>query len=332
MRWFKERSDKQANALTSLKTFTDSLIGDLIGSGHHGAAHSYSCSLRRLLRFSGRDDLRFSELTPLMLKDFEQYLYGQNCRRNTVSLYMRMLRALCNRASASGIPDIPPGLFKSVFTGSAPAAKRAVSPSVIRRLRELSLPEDSPLALPRDLFLLSFYLRGIPFVDLIHIRRSDIVGKTLRYRRSKTGRFLSVPLEPCALAILQKYASLKNDSPYLLSFVSKKGVAGYRQYQSALRLYNLHLQKLSALLGLKVRLTSYVARHSWATAAYHQGIPVSLISESLGHASEKMTYAYLSCFNTGRLKLANRKVIRLILNPYDPLAVRRKEKTLALKI
>ena len=296
-----------------LNIFVSLLAEELEQSSRHGTARAYRSSLNRLLEFTGNDQLTFSDLTPGLLKRYEQTLLTQGCKRNTVSLYMRMLRSVCNQAVSRGITRISPGLFDEVFTGTDSSEKRAVNPSVIRRIRELDLRGNTTLETARDLFLLSFYLRGIPFVDLIHLRKSDLSRGMLRYRRSKTGRLLTVAVEPCAQEILRKYASKAADSIYLLPILSKEGKGGYRQYQNALRRYNLHLHRLSALLGLKVNLTSYVARHSWATAAYRQGIPVAVISESLGHSSEKVTYTYLASFDNRTLSQANREILSLVL-------------------
>ncbi|WP_321480912.1 site-specific integrase [uncultured Bacteroides sp.] len=301
------------STINNIYFFSSKLQANLLDLGRNSTARSYMSAIRSFFEFTGNEGLTFGELTPRLLKDYEQYLYNKGCKSNTVSLYMRMLRSICNQAAKQEGVELAPDLFKEVFTGSQSCHKRAVSPTVIQRLYELDLDDCSSfLSFSRDLFLLSFYLRGIPFVDLCLLRKRDISGNILTYRRSKTGRELTVCLEPCALSLLRKYASLVKGSPYLLPLLRHPGVDEYRQYQSALRLYNLHLGKLSKLLGLKESLTSYVARHSWATAAYHKGIPVAVISESLGHSSEKVTYNYLGSFDHRILKQANRKVLSLI--------------------
>ena len=318
MKTLTRQTSKRNKQMRTLTPFVSLLTGELEVSGRHGTARAYRSSLNRLLEFTGNRQLTFSDLTPGLLKRYEQTLLVQGCKRNTVSLYMRMLRSICNQAVSRGITRIPAGLFDEVFTGTDSSEKRAVNPAVIRRLRELDLQGNSTLETARDLFLLSFYLRGIPFVDLIRLRKSDLSRGMLRYRRSKTGRLLTVAVEPCAQEILRKYAAKAAGSIYLLPVLSKEGKGGYRQYQNALRRYNLHLHRLSALLGLKTNLTSYVARHSWATAAYRQGIPVAVISESLGHSSEKVTYTYLASFDNRTLSRANRKIIELIVPGRNP--------------
>ncbi len=296
-----------------LENFVASLVQNLVSNERHGTARAYMSSIRRLEKFVGNNSTTFEDITPAFLKLYEQHLMTTGCRRNTISLYLRMLRSICNQAVQEGLMEMSSTLFDEVFTGTDTAEKRAVGTSVIRTVKEADLSMHPSLEKSRDVFLLSFYLRGIPFVDLIRLKKTDVSKGVIRYRRSKTGRLLTVQIEPCAQEIIRKYASSKKGSAYLLPFITNDGEQGYRQYQNALRCYNLHLRKLSDLLNLKVNLTSYVARHSWATAAYRQGVPVAIISESLGHASEKVTYTYLAAFENKTLSKANRSVISLVI-------------------
>jgi integrase len=298
-----------------ISALSASLVRELLASGRYATARAYSSSVRRVLHFSGDEGLCFSSITPEFLKRYEQHLLCGGCRRNTVSLYLRMLRALCNRASRLGLARFPSGLFDEVFTGTDSSSKRAIPTSSVKLLRDADLCSNPGLEQARDFFMLSFYLRGIPFVDLVHLRHSDLSSGMLRYRRSKTGSPLTVKIEPEAASLIRKYSSRCAGSSYLLPVITCDGASGYLQYQSALRRYNESLGELSRRLHLKVRLTSYVARHSWATAAYQSGIPVTVISESLGHASEKVTYTYLAGFNNHTLSLANRKVIGMVTQP-----------------
>lgn len=297
----------------NIQYFSRLLSDELIATGREGTARAYTVAVKRLLKFVGRDTLRFDQLSARMIKEFETHLLQEGRQRNTISAYMRMLRSICNQAVRKLSLQLPADLFENVFTGMDPADKRAISPRLLTKIAALELHEHSPLCFARDLFLLSFYLRGIPFVDLCYLRKIDFSRGVLRYRRSKTHRLLVVEVEPCAQAIIDRYASQAAGSPFLLPIILKKGVDEYAQYQSALRYYNKLLVKLSRLLNLKTPLTSYVPRHSWATAAYHNGIPVSFISAALGHASEKVTHHYLASFDNHTMRDVNRKVISLVL-------------------
>lgn len=227
---------------------------------------------------------------------------------------MRMLRSISHQAAEQGIPftHSVDDLFAYVFTGYEPTVKRAISPLLIRRLMNLDLEKRPALRFSRDLFLLSFYLRGIPFVDLAHLRQTDVRHNTIYYYRHKTRQQLSVHIESYAAQIINRYKNKTTSSPYLLPILSLTGEDGYKQYKSALRLYNQHLHTLSKMLRLNTPLTSYVARHSWATTAKDEGIAISVISESLGHTSEKVTHVYLASFDNNAMSKANKKVIATI--------------------
>lgn len=300
--------------MITIDAYTQSLIEETKKAGRYSTAGIYTSSINSFLSFVDDPDITFETLTPELIKQHEEQLLLNGKRHNTISAYMRMLRSISNQAEEEGIPfsHSVDKLFEFVFTGYEPTMKRAISPSIIRRLALLDLNQMPSLCFSRDLFLLSFYLRGIPFVDLAHLRKNDVKYNTIYYYRHKTHQQLSVQIEPCALQILNKYKKRAADSPYLLPILTLTGEDGYRQYKSALRLYNQHLHRLSETLRLKTPLTSYVARHSWATTAKDEGVAISLISESLGHTSEKVTYTYLASFDNNAMSKANRKVIATI--------------------
>lgn len=300
--------------MDNLYTFASSLIQEVKMSGRYSTAGIYNSALNSFLRFVGDSNITFSALTPSLMKQYEEQLLLKGKRHNTISIYMRMLCSISHQAAESGIAFSShiEDIFYNVFTGYEPTAKRALSPAVIRRLAKLDLEEKPSLKFSRDLFLLSFYLRGIPFVDLVYLRRSDVKNNTIYYYRKKTNQQLSVFIESYAAQILKRYKNEDASSPYLLPILSKTGEDGYRQYKSALRLYNQHLHILSKMLRLSTPLTSYVARHSWATTAKDEGIAISIISESLGHKSEKVTHVYLASFKDNAMSQANKKVISTI--------------------
>ncbi|KAA3233869.1 tyrosine-type recombinase/integrase, partial [Akkermansia sp. BIOML-A40] len=176
------------------------------------------------------------------------------------------------------------------------------------------LPSSSaiPLAMRRaqDMFVLMFLLRGLPFVDLAYLRKSDLRDNVITYRRRKTGRPLSVTLTPEALELLKKYMNRDSHSPYLFSLLkSGEGTKeAYREYQLALRSFNQQLLLLGQLLGLGDRLSSYTARHTWATTAYYCEIHPGIISEAMGHSSITVTETYLKPFRNKKIDEANQLV------------------------
>lgn len=299
--------------MTTIHAYTTSLVQIIKTSARFSTGSIYTSAAKSLIRFTNNPDLTFQELSPGLLKQFEEHLLQRGNRHNTVSTYMRMLCSICNQAQEDGItlPYKTDDLFRYVFTGYEPTIKRAVPPALIRSLAMLNLDHRPNLRFSRDMFLLSLYLCGIPFVDLIHLRKSDVRNNTIYYYRKKTRQQLSVHIEKCAWKILNAY-STPSESPYLLPILKSSGEKAHREYKSALRLYNKHLHRLSSMLKLQVPLTSYVARHSWATAAKNEGVAISIISESLGHTSEKVTHVYLASFESNALSQANKKVIDTI--------------------
>lgn len=302
--------------MVTIHTYTFSLIKEAKQAGRYSTAGIYTSAVNSFFRFTENYDITFKDLTPGLIKSYEVQLLQRGKRHNTISTYMRTLRSISNQAAEEGVEFScsVDELFEFVFTGYEPTAKRAISTSIIRRLMLLELDKQPTLHFSRDLFLLSFYLRGIPFVDLAHLRKSDVKYNTIYYYRHKTRQQLSVQIEPCAAQILNRYKQKAAASPYLLPIITLAGEEGYKQYKNALRLYNEHLHRLSSILHLRVPLTSYVARHSWATTAKDEGVAISLISESLGHTSEKVTHVYLASFDNNAISKANRKVIATI-NP-----------------
>lgn len=278
--------------------------------GKGSAARAYMTVVNSLLAFVGRDDLTFAELTPELLKRFERHLFSENLEYNTVSVYMRMLRALCNLAPRSRSSISVSELFKDVFTGSVSSHKRSVSLSIIQAMIHADLGgQRSEMAFARDMFILSYYLCGIPFVDLAHLRKNDLQNGCVSYCRQKTGNAVIVAVEPCALAIIRHYEPECRDSSYLLPILKNASADDFQHYQSALRVYNKRLTRISTLLHLEEKVTSYTPRHTWSTEAHHRGVNIGLIRQVLGHSTEAMTRRYLSDFDREALQGATRLMI-----------------------
>lgn len=224
---------------------------------------------------------------------------------------MRMLRAVYFRAVDEGLAPARFRLFHGVYTGTRVTVKRAIDAGLLRRLQK-PLPEHTGLEKARKLFLLLFMLRGIPFVDIAYLRRCDLEGDILTYRRRKTGAWLTVRIEPEARKLIRALQSTDEESPYLFSFIRHPGTGEYRQYQHALRKFNRHLKKLSGLLGQKIALSSYSARHSWATLANFCDYQQELISNAMGHSSVKVTETYFQRHTDDRIHAMNRGVLSYV--------------------
>lgn len=295
----------------NLILFMKQVANGLRESGNFGTAHIYRSSMNAVIEFNGNDTLPFRKLTPEFLKNFESYLRGKNCSWNTVSTYMRTLRAVYNRAVDRRLAPYVPHHFRYVYTGTRADKKRALDKEDMERLMK-ALPFHSPfvnaeLQRTRGLFLLMFMLRGMPFVDLAYLKKHDLDGNVITYRRRKTGRLLTVTLMPEAMKLIKQYMNTDPSSPYLFSLItSKEGTeAAYKEYQLALRNFNYQLTILKQVLGLSADLSSYTARHTWATMAYYSEVHPGVISEAMGHSSITVTETYLKPFKNKKIDEAN---------------------------
>ena len=289
-----------------------SLVQELLIAGRIGTAHVYHSTLNRILHFNGSKPLYFEQITPLWLSAFQNYLIGRQLHWNSISTYMRMLRAVYLRAVDRGECSYKPRLFKGVYTGTRSTVKRAIS---VDELKKLSVPHPevkAELNKTRMLFLLLFMLRGIPFVDLVYLRKCDLKDGVICYRRRKTGTWISVRLDAAAVPLLEALRTQDDRSPYLFPFITPEGVNPYAQYQKALRRFNFHLKKLSALIGC-TPLSSYSARHSWATTANFCNFHQELISNAMGHSSVRVTETYFKHYSDEAIDKMNRSVISLVM-------------------
>lgn len=268
-------------------------------------AETYASALSSFMRFREGVDCQLCDLKPRLMQQYEAWLWEKGVTRNTSSFYMRKLRAAYNEAVRRGlVAQAYP--FHSVYTGKDKTVKRAIGDGLLRKIRSLDLSGKPWLELARDLFLFSFYTRGMSFVDMAYLRKRDCQQGVLVYCRHKTGQRLQIRYEECIKEIVRKYDN--PESPYLLPIILKKGQER-QQYLRAQRRVNYGLHRLAEEAKLKAHLTMYVARHSWATLALKSRIPIAIISECLGHESEQMTRIYLASIGANQMDRANRVVI-----------------------
>lgn len=291
--------------------YMSGLVECMEQEGRYGTAHVYRFALRCLCKYCGGRPFRFSDLTPGWLQKFQEYLLSRRLRWNTVSTYLRMLRAVYQRGVDSGLAPYRPRLFRGVYTGSRPGGKRALGESSLRFLSHTPQPEPC-LERARQLFLLLFALRGIPFVDVAYLRPCDLQGEVLVYRRRKTGVCLRVRLESWAVAFLKRCRSSDPAAPYLFPFVRCEGARGYREYQNSLRVFNRHLRLLAERCGFAGGLSSYTARHSWATLANNKRYQHELIRDAMGHSSVKVTETYFRSHADEQIDAMNKDLLRSV--------------------
>lgn len=290
--------------------FLNALFNEMLAQGRTGTWDTYLSASRSVLAFASNPHLTLKEVfNKPFLSRYQKYLLNRGCCYNTISQYMRVLRAIAHKAERRNLIVLDADLFEQVYTGSEPTRKRAIMSKTILRINQADLSGHPHLEMSRDLFMLSFHLQGISFVDLAYLRKADLRGDIITYHRRKTGSRISVQILEPAQKLLGRFLNTDRKSPYLLSILTKVGDSAHTQYRSTLRRYNRHLKALAELLGIAENLTSYVARHSWATAAYHIGVPTTIIGAAMGHRTEEVTRTYLASFDTETLTYANRMVM-----------------------
>ena len=306
----------------SLFQFMNLLIVLLLKNWQYRTSLHYKATLNSFKRYRDNRDIALSEIDADVMRSYEAYLHhtAEVCK-NTSSFYLRILRATYNKAVAKRLtPQQHP--FTNVYTGIAPTRKRAIPTEDVSQIKHLhSVKELTPKEeMARDTFLMSFYLRGISFIDLAHLRKSDLKDGFLHYTRRKTGQRLTIRWEDDMQELLEKYQVQTVTSPYLFPFLVDDG--NIRQdktvdkkqkevhlYHNAEARISYHLRKLGAKIGVKGKLTLYVARHSWATTARDNDISISVISEALGHHSETTTQIYLNSIKSSEVDDANAKIL-----------------------
>ena len=292
----------------SFFSFMESVAERLERLEKQRTAETYMSALKSFRRFVGRPRLAFSELDTDLTAAYEAYLIRRRgLTPNTSSFYMRILRAVYNRAVNQGLTT-QNNPFRGVYTGVARTAKRAIPQQALRRIRDMQLPEDGPLAFARDMFLFSFYTRGMSFVDMAYLRKTDLKNGTLAYRRRKTGQLLQIRWEPCMQEILGRH-TVPGDSEFLLPIITDPS-EGRRQYVQASHKINRSLKAIGTAAGLATPLSMYVARHTWASIARSRHIPLSVISDGMGHDSEATTQIYLASIDNCEIDKANRLIIK----------------------
>ena len=289
-----------------VEVFMLQCIEELRGEGKSGTAEAYVSGLNSLRRFCALGKLRFKEVDYAFVTDYMHYLRTPTISQNTLAMYLSCFRAVYNKARKQGVEVREGNPFADLNFRVQETLKRALTKEEIARIARVDLRRHPRMEEARDLFMFSFYCRGMSFVDVIHLRRDCIVNGTLFYERNKTGQRLQVGMLPCMYEIIEKYRSR---SPYLfpcIDVASSRTV--YTQYRYSLGMINRYLKRLGELLHIATPLTTYVARHSWATIAKNEGVPVSIISEGLGHTSEKTTRIYLDSFTNDTMNRVNENV------------------------
>jgi len=296
-------------------------IGRLRKEGRYSTAHVYKNALFSFTKFCGTRSVSFRQVTRERLRCYEQYLYSFGLKPNTVSTYMRMLRSIYNRGVESGSAPYVHRLFHEVYTGIDIRHKKALPVGELRRFLYED-PQSEQLRHTQAIAALMFQFCGMSFADLAHLEKSSLEHNILRYNRIKTKTPMSVEILDTAKDMINRLRNCRPSRPdcpdYLFNILhgdkKRTDESAYREYQSALRRFNNRLKGLARALHLTSPVTSYTLRHSWATTAKYRGVPIEMISESLGHKSIKTTQIYLKGFDLKDRTEVNKMNISYVKN------------------
>lgn len=291
----------------SLFNFMERIIDKLRANGRIRTSETYTAALRSFRRFRQGRDIMLDRLNSGIMEEYEAWHISRGIIPNTISFYNRILRAVYNRAvDEEVIENRYP--FRRVYTGIDKTVKRALPLPIIRKIKNLDLSGVPAMAYARDMFVLSFMLRGMSLIDMAFLRKSDLRDGRLTYRRRKTGQTLVVAWTREMQSIVDRYSV--SGMEYLLPIIRRPAGNPRALYRNIGYNINYNLRKIARVIGLSTPFTLYAARHSWASVARAKGIPLSVISEGMGHDSEATTQIYLASLDTSAIDRANALILR----------------------
>lgn len=299
---------KEANE-QSLFNFMQGVIVHLQQMGKQRTSETYRCTLKSFMQFRDDKDVLLENIDSDLMLMYEAFLRGKGLTKNSTSFYMRILRAVYNRAVEKDLTTNR-NPFKHVYTGIDKTIKRAIPLKAIKQIKSLDLSLQPSLDFARDMFLFSFYTRGMSFIDMAYLKKKDLSNGILSYRRRKTGQQLFIRWEKCMQEIVEKYENPLSE--YLLPIIKPMNGDKRTQYQNAMYLINRKLKNIGKMVSVQQPLTMYTARHSWASVAKNKNVPISVISEGMGHDSEMTTQIYLASLDTAIVDKANRMILDLL--------------------
>ena len=270
------------------------------------SAETYRSMLNSLIHFRKGRDITFDMIDSGLMELYEAWMLKSGLTRNTTSFYMRILRTNYRLAAEKGVTaDRHP--FRHVYCGMDKTVKRSIPFSEIKKINSLELSRKPSMDFARDMFIFSFCTRGMSFIDMAYLEKTDLNNGYLAYRRKKTGQLLTMEWTQQMQDIVDKYK--QNETRFLLPIITKEDGSERKQYQNQMRKINRLLKSIARLTGLPLPLSMYYSRHSWATIARGKDVPLAIISEGLGHDSETTTQIYLDSIKSSEVDKANRMIL-----------------------
>lgn len=301
------------NSSSSFFDYTNQIIEDLKSANRIGTARSYKGVVAVLKTFTNEKDLLFKDITYSFLTKFENSHLSKGNSYNGLSVYVRAIRAIFNRAVKDGIIDKESYPFYDYKIKSVPTEKRALDVELLQTIIKKRITANNICFNARNYFVASYMMYGMNFSDMAYLKKTNIVDGRIQYRRRKTSKLYDIKVTPNLNKILQYYISKSGKSSYIFPIIKREGaILEDKDIQWARKRYNKQLKKLAENCKIDNNLTSYVSRHSFATQAMLQQVPLNAISTMLGHSSLKTTEVYLKSLPSNILDDYNSKILQVI--------------------
>lgn len=286
-------------------------INELKQQGRLKYASTFKELNNSLIEFNYQLDIFFSDIDTSWLKNYEMWLRKRGLADNSIGVRFRTLRAIYNRAIEDNIvkQEYYPFRTYKVFKLHEDTAKRAITKSDIEKVVNHKSSKDYT-QLSIDLFYFSYLCAGINFTDVAYLTKANLIDDRLVYTRKKTKKLIKIPIQDRALKIIEKYNQSTNHYLFpILSAFHKTDIQKLNRITKVLRKVNKELKAIGEELNIPIKLTSYVARHSFATVLKRSDVSTSIISESLGHSNEKVTQTYLDSFENSQINEAMKNLL-----------------------
>ncbi len=295
----------------------EELIADLKAAKRFGTATSYRCVLRVLTTFARKKDLPFNAISYDFLKRFEVFhLAKEGNGLNGLAVYLRTIRAIYNSGIKAGLADPALYPFKSYKIKTVPTQKRALDADLLENIISMKLNPGDILFNARNYFVASYMMYGMNFKDMAFLRKENIIDGRVNYRRNKTAKLYDIKLFPALQEILDYYFKANPGSDFVFPILPSGSLeAQTKSLGWARKRYNTKLKLIASKCDIETNLTSYVSRHSFATQALLNTVPIAAISAMLGHSSVKTTEIYLKGLPSNVLDDYNSQIMERQLKP-----------------
>lgn len=312
-----ERKDQTIIAQTVEQFYSD-LIKELRASGQVGTSYAYQNSWANLKTYNkGKPlDYTFSHIDVSFCKRFEAWMRRKGNKDTTLSFQFRTLRAVFNRAISAKVvlKDKNPFVEYKLCNFNLKTKKRALLKEDVMRVLAYDCTGKSELRkLAHDIFSFSYLCGGISFVDIANLRPLNLVNGRLIYKRQKTHGDINLPLSTQAMAIISNYQNYQKQAEYLFPILHTKihqtQMQKHNRVRKVCKQVNDELKLIGAELHIEANLTTYVARHSFATVLKKSGVNIGIISQALGHQDIQTTQIYLSKFDDEQVDNAMKNLL-----------------------